>query len=233
MAQKWSLAAVLGGLFLLTAQAVRADVYVYVDENGVSHYSNTQLSPEYTLQSRTPRKSFSLSEIYVCVDEKTGAYRFAAESLTPCYKRHTNFTWKTLGKTQDFNDGFYDRLIAQVARRHKIEFALVKAVIKAESDFNSEAVSKTGAQGLMQLMPDTAKAQGVTDPFNPESNIEGGVRFLAHLYQRYRGNLDLALAAYNAGETAVAKYNGIPPYPETRRYIHKVRRYLDTYRQAK
>ena len=88
------------------------------------------------------------------------------------------------------------------------------------------------ASGLMQLMPQTAKAQGVSDPFDPNANIEGGVKLLAHLYERYNGNLDLTLSGYNAGETAVNKHNGVPPYSETRNYIIKVRRYLDSYRQA-
>ncbi len=99
---------------------------------------------------------------------------------------------------------------------------LVHAVIGAESAFNPWAVSRKGAQGLMQLMPRTASALGVRDSFNPRDNIEGGVRHLRYLLDRYSGNVSLALAAYNAGEGAVDYYGGIPPYPETQQYVQKI-----------
>ncbi len=124
----------------------------------------------------------------------------------------------------DFTE--YDSLIAETARKYRVDFALVKAVIKAESNFNHKAVSKKGAKGLMQLMPQTASILGVNNCFHPEDNIVGGIRHLSYLIDLYDGDIPVALAAYNAGEGAVARYRGIPPYSETRIYIRRV---LDNY----
>jgi soluble lytic murein transglycosylase-like protein len=114
------------------------------------------------------------------------------------------------------------RLIQQLARRYNIESRLIQAIIRVESNFNPDAVSSAGALGLMQLMPATAERFGVQDPFNPQANIEGGIRFLKHLLRQFPGDLQRVLAAYNAGEHAVRRYNGIPPYPETQRYVERV-----------
>jgi soluble lytic murein transglycosylase-like protein len=112
--------------------------------------------------------------------------------------------------------------IQEISGRYGVDPALVHAVIGAESAFNPWAVSRKGAQGLMQLMPRTASALGVRDSFNPRDNIEGGVRHLGYLLDRYSGNVSLALAAYNAGAGAVDYYGGIPPYPETQQYVQKI-----------
>jgi len=112
--------------------------------------------------------------------------------------------------------------IRETAERYDVSASLVEAVIRVESAFNPWAVSRKGAQGLMQLMPRTANALGVRDSFNPGQNIEGGVRHLRYLIDRYPGNTALALAAYNAGEAAVDYYRGIPPYPETQQYVRKI-----------
>jgi soluble lytic murein transglycosylase-like protein len=112
--------------------------------------------------------------------------------------------------------------IREISDRYGVDSSLVHAVIGAESAFNPWAVSRKGAQGLMQLMPRTASALGVRDSFNPRDNIEGGVRHLRYLMDRYPGNLSLVLAAYNAGEGAVDSYGGIPPYPETQQYVQKI-----------
>jgi len=114
--------------------------------------------------------------------------------------------------------------IRQVARQHGLSAALVESVIRAESAFNPRAQSPKGAQGLMQLMPGTAASLGVRDAFDPRQNIDGGVRHLRALIDRYLGNVPLAVAAYNAGAGAVDVHRGIPPYPETQQYVQKVLR---------
>jgi soluble lytic murein transglycosylase-like protein len=117
----------------------------------------------------------------------------------------------------------YDPLIREISGRHRVEYALVKAVIKAESNFNPRAVSPKGARGLMQLMPATARLHNVRNTFSPRDNIEGGVKHLRMLLDYYGGNIALALAAYNAGIAAVDRYGRrVPPYPETREYVPRV-----------
>ena len=125
----------------------------------------------------------------------------------------------------------YDELIAWTARKYNVDCALVKAVIKAESNFDHKAVSRKGAKGLMQLMPQTASLLRVNDCFRPEDNIDGGIRHLSYLISLYDGDLALALAAYNAGENAVARYRGIPPYADTRAYVRRVLHNYKRYKQ--
>lgn len=125
----------------------------------------------------------------------------------------------------------FDRLIAVACQRYGVEFALVKAVIKAESAFDPSALSPAGARGLMQLMPDTATLHRVRDVHTPRDNIEGGVRHLRLLLDRFRGNLTLTLAAYNAGAENVVRYNGVPPYQETQEYVQRVLQYRESYQR--
>jgi soluble lytic murein transglycosylase len=120
-------------------------------------------------------------------------------------------------------------VIARHSRRHRLHPALVRAVIKAESDFDPMATSRSGAVGLMQLMPETAVQMDVRDLYNPDQNIGGGTKYLRQLLDRFKGNLPLALAAYNAGESAVERYQSLPPYEETRRYVRKVLRYYRSF----
>lgn len=120
-----------------------------------------------------------------------------------------------------------DEHIKEVADRHGVRADLVAAVIEAESEFNPRAVSRRGARGLMQLMPKTAATLGVDDPFDPKANIEAGVKHLRAMMDRFDNNIPLALAAYNAGEVAVIKHHGIPPYRETRAYVKRILKRLD------
>lgn len=115
-----------------------------------------------------------------------------------------------------------DELIKEYSQKYGLDSDFVKAVVKQESGFNEKATSKCGAMGLMQLMPGTAKALNVNDPYNARDNIEGGVKYLKGLMDRFGGDMKLALAAYNAGPNAVKKYNGIPPYNETQNYVKNI-----------
>ena len=184
--------AVLTVFIITTANIVHADIYKYVDEEGVLHLTNvpTDHKVKYVLILKEKRILFQAN----------------------------------LDVTK------YDELINKAANKFKLDSALIKAIIKAESNFNHRAVSRVGAQGLMQLMPKTASSMNVEDSFHPGKNIEGGARYLRYLLNTYKGNLDLALAAYNAGEKAVAKYNyNIPPYRETQNYVKRVYSFYKSY----
>lgn len=124
----------------------------------------------------------------------------------------------------------YDDLIQTASGRYHLDPDLLRAVIKAESDFNARARSQKGAMGLMQLMPETARLHNIGDAYDPGENVEGGARHLRMLLDRYEGDLELSLAAYNAGSAAVEKHRGIPPFSETREYVRRVLRFYDTYR---
>jgi hypothetical protein len=184
--------AVFVAFVIISADVAYADIYKYVDNEGVLHLTNmpTDHNAKYVLILREKRILF-----------------------------RSNI---------DVNK--YDHLITKAADKFNLDSALIKAVIKAESNFNHMAVSPVGAQGLMQLMPATASDMRVRDSFHPESNIEGGARYLSYLLKTYRNNLELALAAYNAGEKAVAKYNyNIPPYRETQNYVRRVLSFYRSY----
>lgn len=138
-------------------------------------------------------------------------------------------TVETASQETDTESAF-DPIIIRVARNHNMDPALIKAVIKVESQYDPNAVSRRGAKGLMQLMPRTAKAMGIRDLFDPEHNIRGGTRYLKKLLSSFDGEVKLALAAYNAGCTKVRQYNGVPPFKTTRRYIKKVMKYYHQYK---
>lgn len=140
---------------------------------------------------------------------------------------HVRFRLYIPETRMDFSSYFYryDGIIQRASIQHGVDFSLIKAVIKAESDFNHKAKSDKGARGLMQLMPETADIMAVSDPFDPYENIHAGVRYLRYLLATFQNNVPLALAAYNAGENAVRRYGRIPPYEETRAFVDRVLRY--------
>jgi hypothetical protein len=174
---------------LASATPARATLYSFVDENGVTHYTN------------------------VPSDQR---FRKVPGSSPPPASRSGS-------GSGDVTAEKYDVEIARAADNHGVDSALVKAVIKAESNYDNRAISRAGAQGLMQLMPATAKLRNVDNPFNPQQNIDGGVRHLKYLLSTFNGDTKLALAAYNAGENAVHKYNDkVPPFPETKNYVTTV-----------
>ncbi len=151
---------------------------------------------------------------------------WSAHPLEPAYRGPA--PWAS--DDRRFEPGL-EALIGRTARRYRVDPALIKAVVAAESNFDTLAVSHKGAQGLMQLMPATAKQMGVQSPFRPSENIQGGVRYLKTLLDRY-DDVRVALAAYNAGPVAVDRFGGIPPYPETETYVKRVLRYYRKYREA-
>lgn len=182
---KWLMAIVL---LAAVARPVCADIYRYVDEDGVIHFSNVPNHYRYRLYISDGKMDY-----------------------------------------QAYFDR-YDKIIRQAARKHGIDSTLIKAVIRAESDFDKHAVSSKGAQGLMQLMPDTAKELEVEDSFDPKENIHAGVRYLKKQLKNFKNDVSLALAAYNAGENAVRRYgHRIPPYKETRTFVDRVLRYWDEF----
>ena len=161
----------------------------------------------------------ALADIYRYTDEN-GVMHITNLPTSPDYKLWIKERRVIIKAGIDMTQ--YGPLIQKASDKYKVDYSLVKAVIKAESNFNHKAVSPKGAQGLMQLMPRTASTLQVKDSFEPESNIEGGVKYLRYLMNVYNGHLPLALAAYNAGEKAVAKYGGVPPYAETKGYVKRV-----------
>ena len=179
--------------FLLWPVVSGADIYRYVDRDGVIHFSNTQPVGKFTLYLREAPKA---------------APRAPASSLPGA-------SWM---------NGYVDR----VSRANDLPPALVRAIIKAESNWQRDAVSRKGAKGVMQLMPFTSKRLRVDDPFDPIENIEGGIMYIKELLVAFEGNLTNTIAAYNAGPGAVRKYGGVPPYEETRVYVRRV---MELYRK--
>lgn len=161
------------------------------------------------------------------VDE-TGTLNFTNRPHEPRYRRMTEIRSERTPAPRPPPGWAHDGVVRLAARQNDVPVALVKAVIAAESAFDPAAVSHKGAQGLMQLMPTTAAQLGVGDPLRPDENVEGGVRYLRHLIDRY-GDLSLALAAYNAGPSAVDRYGGVPPYRETKAYVKRVLTYYRNY----
>lgn len=171
--------------------------------------------------------SSSYGGIYRYIDEK-GNYYFTNCPRDPRYELYIREKGDSVFAPIDPDQ--YDPVIQEFSTKYGVDSALVKAVIRAESGFNSYAVSHKGAKGLMQLMPKTASQWNVMDVFNPRENIEGGVRHLKHLLETFENNLSLSLAAYNAGREAVIRNRSIPPYDETRNFVSEVLRYYEGYK---
>lgn len=170
----------------------------------------------------------SFADIYKYRDEN-GKWHFTNIKSDIRYKLY-------IKEARENPDGFinkYGSIINQASKKFSLEPSFVKAVIKAESGFDHKAVSSKGAQGLMQLMPDTANEMAVDDPYNPQQNIFGGARYLSKLMERFNNNMEFALAAYNAGPERVDEYNGIPPFKETRKFVKRVLSYYKQYKSGK
>jgi soluble lytic murein transglycosylase-like protein len=185
---------ILGG-----AQQAAADIYKFVDSDGRTYYTD---EPKNGLFKRII---------------KSKAYR------PPSSTHYFSNVGHSIGRFSSANKQRFADLIEQAAARHQVDPKLVHAVIQTESAYNAGAISPKGAVGLMQLMPGTARRFGVMDSTDPDQNVDGGTRYLKHLIGMFGSNLDLAVAAYNAGENAVLRHNNsIPPYPETQNYVRQV-----------
>ncbi len=185
---------------------LKAEVYICVDASGKVQYTNMNSSGN----CRPLRKRIGITK-------------------RPESPRSTRPS-ATFRERRKRNPSSYDHYISRSSRRYNVDPFLIKAVIKAESDFDCYALSKVGAQGLMQLMPATAKELKVRNPFNPHENIDGGTKYLRNMLDLFDGNISLSLAAYNAGPTLVARLQRIPKIPETINYVKKVLRHYKGYR---
>jgi soluble lytic murein transglycosylase-like protein len=182
--------------FAVSAGPALADIYSFKDENGVVHFTNMG-----------------------ALDKRYKLVRREAGSTAPTPSAAGNPVYLP----SQASIQRYAGIIESAARAHGVDSALVHAVISAESGYNAAALSKAGARGLMQLMPDTARRYGVQNIMDPTENIHGGVKYLRDLLAMFSGNMELAVAAYNAGENAVIRYgHKIPPYAETTNYVPKV-----------
>jgi len=181
----------------LLAGTARADIYVYVDEQGVTHITN---QPE----GGRPWQRYLETEDPEIRRPREGVVPVGAQDTSP--DRYSR----------------YDAYVLEASLLYQVPEALIRAVIRVESDYDPNVVSWAGAQGLMQLMPDTAARMEVTDSFDPRQNILGGTRYLRYLANLFQGDLVLTIAGYNAGEGAVLRYQGVPPYTSTHGYIRRV-----------
>ena len=198
-------AVLFGALCVAVAPSAVADIYSYTDADGVIHFTNKPAGdPRYKLYLRTS-------------GAKKKARRDAVSAVAPSDRTIERFTR-------------FDTVVRQAATLYQIPEALIRAVIKVESDYDPRAVSHAGASGLMQLMPQTAMRMQVRDIFDPQQNIMGGTRYLRVLANHFNGDLELTIAGYNAGEGAVLRYGGIPPYEETQDYVLRVLHYYHRYR---
>ena len=233
-----ALAALMGA----ATGAHAAGVYKWIDKQGITHYTNVpgdqhaakgnriESSPKETSPHRSSIYKFrDANGITHYTDRKPRHANYVVISVyCPACDPKSTVNWNST----KLNLTAYAAEVSAAALQHGVDPALVRAIMHAESAFNPEAQSRKGAQGLMQLMPATAAQYGVGNSFDAGANIQGGVQHLAGLLKRYNGDVKLAAAAYNAGEGAVQKYGGVPPYEETRVYVQRVgvlhKRYQDS-----
>jgi soluble lytic murein transglycosylase-like protein len=187
----------------LSANPSLAGIYRYVDENGVIHFTNCPRDPQFQLYIRESKEDVGLE--------------------SPAQTSTASFS------SADSRN--FDSFITEFAKKYEVDFALIKAIIRAESGFNPYAISRKGAKGLMQLMPETALRMKVSNVFSPKDNIEGGVRYFKYLLSLFDNDLRLSLAAYNAGENVVSQLGTIPPYRETVDYVRRVLNFYRSYKQ--
>ncbi|WP_292758104.1 lytic transglycosylase domain-containing protein [Methylophaga sp. UBA2689] len=209
---------------VLTGEVLANDIKQVRNSDGVVEFSNADIDVRKPTSINSNKtiiyKSLSNDgEGFSFSDKKplNGDFEVLAYECYAC-----NPTSKINWHTIRLNTDEYADTVRTIAKKYKIDAALVRAVIHAESAFNAKALSKKGAQGLMQLMPGTAKDLGVTNAFDVQQNIEGGVKYLAGLLNTFDGDIKLATAAYNAGPGAVKRFKGIPPYAETEVYVERV-----------
>ena len=188
-------------LICLTQVSVADPIYKYEDEDGKIVFTDTPPDRAQFTEYK-PKPVFILSHKPPTV-----------------HARYYNLAAK----------GKISPMIQSLAQKHEMDPYLVEAVVKAESDYDPMAISRVGAQGLMQIMPKTGLGLGLQNPFDPQENLDAGIRHLKNLMGKYSNNMDLALAAYNAGEMSIAKYKGVPPYPETLDYIQKIKKYYSQF----
>ena len=190
-------------LVALPYHSAHAVIYQYTDEKGTIHFTNVSVA-----KGKKYRRVAEPGE--TTPQAKPSPRQVAAPAAAQSAVTSTNIP------------SAYLESINTACDRHGVDPALVHAIMKVESDFNPQALSRKGAMGLMQLMPQTAVDMNVRNSFDPEENIYGGVKYLRYLLDRYEGNVSLALAAYNSGETAVKRWGTIPPFPETQNYVQRI-----------
>ena len=213
---------------LLFANAASASIALFVDGRTMKIEAYEVADDTIHLELSGGTLSLPLARIERIVDDEIVTAEVVAE-VQKAVEEGGVFpkrSWRYSDHSRPLFKSGYNDIIIEASRRFDVDAALVSAVIKAESDYNPRVVSHKGARGLMQLMPATAKRFGVTNSFEPKENIHGGTRYLRWLLNKFDGNADLAVAAYNAGEGNVMKYDGVPPFRETVNYINRIAKHI-------